>query len=44
VAYIPVIRADLVGAQTPEVEKARSYRTPLAARRSRFGVRATGLP
>ena len=44
VAYIPVMIAERAGAQTPDVEKQRVHRQPPAAKRSTFGVRATGSP
>src|SRR5690606_6587401 len=44
VAYMPVISAARLGAQTPEVANAFSKRVPSAASRSTFGVRASGSP
>ena len=35
---MPVMNADRLGAQTGDVEKTRMYRTPSAAKPSRFGV------
>ncbi len=43
-AYIPVMIADRAGAHTPDVEKQFVHRHPWAAKRSTFGVRATGSP
>ena len=43
-AYIPVMIAERAGAHTPDVEKQRVHRHPWAAKRSTFGVRATGSP
>ena len=42
IGYMPVITAERAGAHTPAVEKAFGQRQPPAARRSTFGVRATG--
>ncbi len=43
-SYMPVVQPSLVGAHTGDVVKKRRYRTPSAASRSMWGVRASGLP
>ena len=41
---MPVMKAARLGAQTPEIEKARVYRIPSIASRSMFGDVATASP
>ena len=44
VGYMPVMMADRLGAQTPEIENARVNSAPSAAKRSSVGVFASLSP